>query len=121
MRGLNKVFLVGRVGNDPEVKNRKGKSFSRLSVATHRVRMNPDGEGKDEQTIWHSVFVWGKQGEICAQYLKKGAPVLIEGYLNSYTTKNEEGQTQWRHSINADRVDFLPSGGSHLQETKFDS
>ncbi len=121
MNGLNKVFIMGHVGNDPEIKNtQKGKNFALLNIATNRFRLNPESGEKVEGTAWHSVFVWGKQGELCAQYLRKGSPVLVEGYLNPYTSINKSGEKHYRVAINADRVDFLSNSKAQPQQLKFD-
>lgn len=122
MNGLNKVFLMGRIGSDPEVyKSQKGKPFSRINLATHKWRAGGEGEEGKDMTTWHTVFVWGKQGELCAQYLKKGAPVLIEGYLSSYMTPNDKGEVQWKSSVTAERVDFLSRSSAKVTEEKFES
>ena len=121
MKGLNKVFIMGNIGNDPELKlTNKGKNFARLSIATNSFRINPETGEKEKDTAWHSVFVWGKQGEHCAQYLRKGAPVLVEGYLSPFTSVDKSGERQFRVSIHADRVDFLPTPGSRSIEPKFE-
>ena len=121
MQELNKVFLMGRLGNDPEIqRSQKGSPYARLSVATHRKRKGLEGE-EATQTSWHTVFVWGKQGEICATFLKKGAPVLVEGFLSSYSVQNGKGDPQWKSSITADRVSFLSPKATNSVEHKFDS
>lgn len=111
MQTLNKVILVGRIGNDPELESsQKGKTYTRLRVATRRWKSDPTAERKGvEDTLWHTVFVWGRQSETCAKYLKKGAPILVEGYLSSYSVETEAGETQWKSSVTAERVGFLPN------------
>ena len=108
MRGFNRIFLLGNLGNDPQMQTTAtGKSFTNLSVATHRNTMLPDGESK-ETTDWHFVRVWGKQAENCHKHLTKGRTVLVEGYLTQYIQKKNEGESHKITSINAIRVDFLP-------------
>lgn len=120
MQTLNKVFLLGRIGNDPETSSsQKGTHYTRLRVATTHWRKGEDGGRED--TMWHTVFVWGKQGDLCAQYLKKGAPVMVEGYLSSYSTENKEGEIQWKSSVTAEKVGFLPNPARGIAEAKFDS
>jgi single-strand DNA-binding protein len=120
MKGLNRVYIMGHVGNDPELKlTQKGKNFARLSIATNRSRTNPENGESKEETAWHSVFVWGKQSEKCVQYLRKGSAVLVEGYLSPYMQTSESGEKQYRMSVHADRVEFLSSKGS-LNEPKFE-
>lgn len=122
MKGLNKVFIMGHVGNDPEIKlSNKGKNFARLSIATNNFRINPESGERAKETAWHTVFVWGKQGELCAQYLRKGSPVLVEGYMSPYVSTDKSGDRQYKVSVHADRVDFLPATGPRTSEPKFES
>lgn len=115
MRDVNKVLLIGRLGSDPVSRETpSGVALTRFSVATSmRKRAESEGEVEDkESTVWHRVVAWGKEGEVCARYLKKGAPVFIEGRIrqNRYMTK--EGQTRTDFEVHADRVSFLPTGSN---------
>ncbi len=117
MQGLNKILLMGRLGSTPHIQATKnGKSFTGLSIATHRNRNTADGDGSttSETTDWHYVRVWGTQAETCAKYLTKGQPVLVEGYLSHFSQSKENGETEKKTGINALRVDFLPRNNSHL-------
>jgi single-strand DNA-binding protein len=123
MRDVNKVLLIGRLGSDPVSRETpSGVALTRFSVATSMRKRaegrgaeaessGSEGEGK-ESTVWHRVVAWGKEGEVCARYLKKGAPVFIEGRIrqNRYMTK--EGQTRTDFEVHADRVSFLPTGSN---------
>ena len=72
MASLNKVFLIGRLGRDPEMRyTASGQAVATLSVATDESYKAQDGQ-KVEKTEWHRVIVWGKQAEFCANYLSKG-------------------------------------------------
>ena len=89
MRGINKIILAGCLGNDPEMATSNGgKQYAKLSLATHnRFR---DGEGNfTDFTEWHRVTVWGKKADICKNYLTKGSPVVIEGYVSSFKSKTD--------------------------------
>lgn len=100
MQGLNKVFLLGYVGHAPEsAASAKGHRYTRLRLATKR----------SEETVWHTVFVFGRSGENCEKYLRKGQVVFVEGHLSTYTVE-ENGEKRWKSSITAERVDFIPSG-----------
>ncbi|OFZ17842.1 MAG: hypothetical protein A2Z20_05680 [Bdellovibrionales bacterium RBG_16_40_8] len=115
MRGLNRIFLIGRLGNDPRLfSTASGKSFTNLSIATHRNTQMADGESK-ETTDWHFVRVWGKQAETCSKHLTKGRAVSVEGYLTQYVQQKGDGEAERKTSINAIRVDFLP--GPNTQPT----
>lgn len=111
MNGLNRIFLMGRLGNSPQLYSTKGgKTYAGLSVATHRYKSNSaesEQEGS-ETTDWHFVRVWGTQAQTCAKYLSKGQPVLVEGYLSHYTVSSDKFGDEKKTSINAIRVEFLP-------------
>src|SRR3954466_14538496 len=95
MKDLNKVFLLGRLGNDPILRATKnGLPVTHFSLATSR-RVLEQEEGAEnqgkEETQWHRVVVWGKQGEHCKQYLSKGQPVYIEGNIRTRKYTNKDG------------------------------
>ena len=86
----NKVQLIGKLGNAPEVRNTEsGKKLARFSIATSETYRNAKGE-KVTETQWHNVIAWGKIAEIAEKYLGKGTEVAIEGKLmnNNYTDKD---------------------------------
>ena len=81
MASMNKVFLVGNLTKDPELKFiPSGQAVANLRLATNRKWKNASGEWKEEVT-YVSVEVWGKSAEACGEYLKKGSPLLVEGRL----------------------------------------
>ncbi len=95
MPALNKVQLIGRLGKDPEARfTSKGKKYTRFSLAVARTWKDPEG-GKQEATDWFNIEAWGKLGEICAGYLKKGRLVYIEGRLR--TDQWQDKDTQEMH------------------------
>jgi len=86
----NRVHLIGRLGQDPEVKTlTSGKKLTTFSIATSDSYRNTNGD-KVEDTQWHNVVAWGKVGEIAGEYLSKGQEVALEGKLihRSYETAN---------------------------------
>lgn len=88
---VNKVILLGRLGQDPELKyTPSGSAVANFSLATNRVWKDQDGNSQ-ERTDWHRLVVWRKSAEIANQYLKKGSQVYVEGRLEtrSWTDKNE--------------------------------
>lgn len=108
MNGLNKVFLIGTLGADPKSSTtREGKNYVTLSLATNRTWKNVEGD-KQKKTDWHRVSVFGKRGELCQEYLKKGQNVCVEGYITNYTV-GEEGNKRWFTTITAEAIEFLPS------------
>jgi len=89
---LNKVFLIGRVTRDIELKSLpSGQTVANLGLATNRVYVDKNGERKEE-TEFHNVVVYGRQAEICKQYLNKGSLVLIEGRLRTRNWDTPSGE-----------------------------
>ncbi len=122
----NKTIIAGNLGRDPELRyTPSGQAVTNLSVAVNEVWSDSDGE-KQERTHWFRVAVWGKQAENCTQYLAKGAPVLIEGRINSDPTtggpriyERTDGTLGAQHEITAQVVKFLPrNGGSSNGSTE---
>lgn len=86
----NRVQLIGRLGQNPEVKEfEKGRKLVRMGIATDEVYMN-NGE-KVKQTTWHNLVAWGKLAEICEKYLKKGNEIAVEGKLTYRTWEDKDG------------------------------
>ncbi|MBV8454656.1 MAG: single-stranded DNA-binding protein [Deltaproteobacteria bacterium] len=105
---VNKVILVGNLGRDPEVRaTPSGQSVCNFSLATTERFTDRAGQQRD-QTEWHNVVVWGKQADLCGQYLKKGRQVYIEGRLTTrqYEAKDGTGK-RYRSEVVAQRVQFL--------------
>lgn len=90
-RGLNKVLLIGRLGQDPEMRyTPSGKPLTKFQIAVNRSWTSSENEKKTE-TEWFTVVSWGKLAEICNQYLTKGKQVYLEGRLHTRHWKDEEG------------------------------
>jgi single-strand DNA-binding protein len=107
MAAMNRVFLVGNVTRDPEVRKvGSGTSVLDLGLAvTERYR---DKSGKQaEEVCFVDVVVWGKQAEACGQYLHKGSPALIEGRLQFDQWETDKGEKRSRLRVRAERVQFL--------------
>jgi single-strand DNA-binding protein len=116
MADLNKVFLIGRLTQDPELRyTPNGAAVSDLRLATSRTWTNKDGERK-EDTLFIDVTVWNRQAENCCQYLKKGRQVHVEGYLRSESWESPAGEKRSKVKVEAERVQFLDrrddAGGS---------
>jgi len=91
----NKVQLIGRIGNDPEVVSlESGKKVAKFSMATNDSYKNAKGE-KIEDTQWHNLVVWNKTAEIVEQYVKKGNEVAIEGKLTNRSYDDKEGNKRY--------------------------
>ena len=109
---INKVILLGNLGKDPDTRfTSSGKAVTRFSLATSNTWIGANGE-KQQATEWHTVVVWGKQGEACGQYLEKGRQVYVEGELRHRSYDNKDGKEQHVTEIVAQKVRFL-GGGSN--------
>lgn len=118
-RGVNKVILVGNLGNDPEVKyTQGGMAITTLSLATTSVRKDKDGQ-QIEKTEWHRVKLFGKLGEIAGEYLKKGRQVYIEGRIE-YGSYDKDGVKHYTTDIVADEMQMLGGGSEGRAEPQAD-
>lgn len=110
-RGINKVILVGNLGQDPEMKyTQGGMAVCSMSLATTSVRKSKDGE-TIEKTEWHRVKAFGKLGEICGEYLKKGRQVYIEGSIRYDKFTGQDGVEKYFTDIVVDEMQMLGGGG----------
>ncbi len=107
MASLNKVMLIGRLGRDPELRyTQSGQPVVSLRMATDESYTDRQGQ-KVEQTEWHSITVWGRQAEPCANYLRKGSLVYVEGSLQTRKWQAQDGSDRYSTEIKALRVQFL--------------
>jgi single-strand DNA-binding protein len=107
---VNKVILVGRLGQNPEVRyTPSGAAVANFSVATNESWTDKSGQ-KQERTEWHRVVVWGKLAELCAQYLAKGRQCYLEGRLQTRQWQDKDGQTKYTTEVQAQTVQFLGGG-----------
>ncbi len=112
MAGLNKVFLIGNLTKDPELRYTPGgKAVANLRIAVNRKFKDRAGELK-EDTCFVTVTVWDKQAEDCRQYLRKGRSILVEGMLQSRSWDAPDGQKRSAIDVRAERVQFLGAPGS---------
>jgi len=107
MANVNKVLLLGRLTRDPELRyTPNGTAVCDLGIAVSRKWKSPDGSWK-EDTCFVDVTVWQKQAEYCAEYLKKGREVFIEGRLTLDQWQSPEGQKRSKLKVVAQSVQFL--------------
>ncbi|AUR89321.1 single-stranded DNA-binding protein [Vibrio phage 1.122.B._10N.286.46.F8] len=99
-RGVNKVILVGSLGNDPEIKHMpSGGSVANVSIATSESwRDKATGEQK-EKTEWHKVAIFGKLAEVAGEYLRKGSQVYIEGQMQTRKWQDQSGQDRYTTEV----------------------
>jgi len=111
MASLNKVFLIGNLTRDPELRYvPSGTAVATFTIAVNRVYMTQSGE-KKEQTSFLRVVVWGRRAEVCGEYLSKGSPLFVEGRLQSRNWETQDGQKRSTVEIIADNIQFLRGGG----------
>ncbi len=121
MKDINKIIIIGRLGADPILRETKtGSVVVHFPVATsRRVKSTEPSETEEvvmkEETQWHRVVAWGRQGESCAQYLKKGQKVYVEGSILSRQYEGKDGLEKTSFEVIAETVSFL--GGKRIDET----
>lgn len=109
MSGINKVILIGRLGNDPEVKTiGQGSTVAQFNIATSETWIDKNNQ-KQERTEWHRIVVWNKLAEICGKHLAKGRQVYVEGRLQTRQWEDKQGQKRYTTEIVANTVQFLGS------------
>lgn len=105
MASVNKVIILGNVGQDPEI--REGNfTVAALSIATSRKWRDKAGETQSE-TEWHRVSAFGRLAEIISQYVRKGDPIYIEGRLRTRKYEDKQGVERWVTEIIADQLQLL--------------
>lgn len=110
-RGVNKVILVGNLGNDPDIKyTQGGMAVTRISLATTSVRNDREGN-KQERTEWHRVVFFGKLGEIAGEYLRKGSQVYVEGEIRYDKYTGQDGVEKYSTDIVANEMQMLGGRG----------
>ncbi len=111
MASVNKVILIGNLGRDPEIRYLpSGDAVANLRIATTDKFKDKSGEPQ-EVTEWHSVAFFGKQAEICGQYLKKGSQIYVEGSLRTRKWQDKDGNDRYTTEIRGDRMQMLGSRG----------
>lgn len=108
---VNKAILIGRLGQDPELRyTAGGKAVCSFSLATSERWTGQDGQ-KQESTTWHNIVSWGRQAEVMKEYLTKGQQVYIEGRIDNRSYEDKEGQKKYRSEVVVQNFQFLGSRG----------
>lgn len=106
-RGVNKVILVGRVGQNPEVRySPSGTAVANMSLATNSYWKGGDGEGQ-EKTEWHRLVLFSRTAEIAEQYVKKGTQIYVEGRLQTRKWKDQQGQDRYTTEVVVNDMQLL--------------
>jgi single-strand DNA-binding protein len=116
MRGVNKVILVGHLGQDPEVRSMpSGSSVANLSLATNEQWRDKNTGEQQERTEWHRLALFGRLAEIAGQYLHKGAQVYVEGRLRTRKWQDRDGHDRYSTEIVVNDMQMLGSRGGASQ------
>jgi len=108
---LNKVIIAGNLTRDPELRNiSSGVAVCGFGLATNRRFTRKGEDESQEETCFTDITVWGRQGEVCNEYLSKGRGVVVEGRLKFDKWQDKEGNPRSKLSIVADRVHFMSKG-----------
>jgi single-strand DNA-binding protein len=111
-RGVNKVILVGNLGADPETRSMpSGMTVTNIRIATSESWKDKTSGAQQEKTEWHSIAMFGRLGEIAAEYLRKGSQVFIEGKLRTRKWQDKQGNDRYTTEIIADNMQMLGSRG----------
>ncbi len=116
MRGVNKVILVGHLGQDPDVRAMpSGSSVANLSLATNEQWRDKNTGEPQERTEWHRLALFGRLAEIAGQYLRKGAQVYVEGRLRTRKWQDRDGHDRYSTEIVVNELQMLGGRGSTSQ------
>ena len=108
MAGVNRVIILGNLGNDPDVRTMpNGDAVANISVATSESWTDKNSGEKKEVTEWHRIVFYRRQAEICGQYLQKGSQVYIEGRLKTRKWQDNNGQDRYTTEIQGDVLQML--------------
>jgi single-strand DNA-binding protein len=109
-RGVNKVIIVGNLGNDPEIRYMpNGNAVANLSLATSESWKDQQGQTQ-ERTEWHKVTMYRRLAEVAGEYLKKGSQIFIEGKLQTRKWQDQSGNDRYTTEIIADNMQMLGGG-----------
>ena len=121
MASVNKVILIGNLGQDPEVRyTPSGAAVANFNIATTDRWNNKQSGQPEERTEWHRIVVWNKLAELCKEYLHKGRPVYVEGRLQTRQWDDKDGNKRSTTEVIANTIQFLGgrqgAGGGDYQK-----
>ncbi|OOR99634.1 single-stranded DNA-binding protein [Canicola haemoglobinophilus] len=110
MAGVNKVIIVGNLGNDPEIRTMpNGEAVANISVATSESWIDKNTNERREITEWHRIVFYRRQAEVAGEYLRKGSKVYVEGRLRTRKWQDQNGQERYTTEIQGDVLQMLDS------------
>ena len=119
MAGINKVIIVGNLGNDPDVRTMpNGDAVAKISVATSESWNDKNTGERREVTEWHSIVFYRRQAEVAGEYLRKGSKVYVEGRLRTRKWQDQNGQDRYTTEIIGDVLQMLDSRQSGDNQDK---
>lgn len=111
-RGVNKVILIGNLGNDPDIRyTAGGAAVANISLATAESWRDKDSGEQQERTEWHRIVFFGRLAEIVGEYLRKGSQIYVEGRLQTRKWQDKEGNDRYTTEIVANEMQMLGSKG----------
>ncbi|WP_101775269.1 single-stranded DNA-binding protein [Pasteurella oralis] len=116
MAGVNKVIIVGNLGNDPEIRTMpNGEAVANISVATSESWIDKNTNERREITEWHRIVFYRRQAEVAGEYLRKGSKVYVEGRLRTRKWQDQNGQDRYTTEIQGDVLQMLDSRNDRPQ------
>ena len=109
INSLNKVILIGRLGQKPELRYlpQTERAVAKFSLATNERYFNPSTNESDIRTEWHRIVTWGKLAEFCEKYLNQGKQIYLEGKLRTRSWQDREGNKRYTTEIEAQNITLL--------------
>ena len=122
MKGVNKVILVGNLGNDPDIRyTASGAAVANISLATTESWKDKQSGEKKEKTEWHRIVFFGRLAEIVGEYLRKGSQVYVEGKLQTRKWKDKDDKDRYTTEIVANEMQMLGRGSATQNGSQSDS
>lgn len=120
MASINHVFILGNLGDDPEIRSANGSPIATLSVATSRKRKDAQSDSYITETEWHRIVVFGRTAEVARDYLHKGSPVCVEGRLRTRKWQDKSGIERWTTEIICENLQLISSRTAQAGSTPAD-
>jgi len=116
--GVNKVFLLGNLGQDPELRHTQGgQAVMTLRLATNESYYNKQSNERESKTEWHTVVIWGKRAEALERYLQRGSRLHVEGRLQTRTWEDKAGGKRYATEIVASEITLLGDSNGPRQSS----
>ena len=109
INSLNKVILIGRLGQNPELRYipQTERAVANFTLATNEKFFNPNTNESDIRAEWHKIVAWGKLAEFCEKFLNQGKQILVEGKLRTRSWQDKEGNKRYTTEVHANNIVFL--------------